>query len=87
MCIRDRTYILPSKIQTDDLEFRFRLYRRLAGTQYHISVCQIFEIESTIRDFSVQRLTLNSGLKGSFIIDQFCDDTSGQTVEKSGKIL
>ena len=30
------TYILPGKIQTDGLEFRFGLYRKLAGTQYHI---------------------------------------------------
>ena len=31
-------YILPGKIQTDELEYRFSLYRRMAGTQYHVSI-------------------------------------------------
>lgn len=38
-------YLLPGKIQTDELEYRFSLYRRLAGSNYNISIRQIFEIE------------------------------------------
>lgn len=46
------SYILPGKIQTDELESRFGLYRRLAGTQYHISIRQLYEVESKLRVFS-----------------------------------
>ena len=38
-------YFMPGKVQTDELEYRFSLYRRMGGTQYHISMRQILEIE------------------------------------------
>lgn len=39
-------YLLTGKIQTDELEYRFSLYRRMGGTNYHISMRQILEIEN-----------------------------------------
>lgn len=43
------TYVLPGKFQTDKLEERFGQYRRLSGTNYHVSVRQILESEKKIR--------------------------------------
>lgn len=46
-------FILPGKFQTDDLEKRFGRYRRLAGTNYHVSVTEVKESEKKIR---IQRI-------------------------------
>ncbi|XP_075737454.1 uncharacterized protein LOC142777036 [Rhipicephalus microplus] len=42
-------YVLLAKFQTDSLEERFGRYRRLCGSNYHISVQQIFESEAKLR--------------------------------------
>ncbi|XP_072144652.1 uncharacterized protein [Dermacentor andersoni] len=42
-------YVLLGKFQTDALEDRFGRYRQLAGAQYHISVCQLYECEKKLR--------------------------------------
>ena len=42
-------YVLPGKVQTDNLEKQFGCYRQLSGCNYHISVTQIFEAEKKIR--------------------------------------
>lgn len=42
-------YVLPGKLQTDNLEHRFSCYRQLSGGNYHISVTQIFESEKKMR--------------------------------------
>ncbi|KAJ3644415.1 hypothetical protein Zmor_022148 [Zophobas morio] len=42
-------YILPEKCETDNLEERFGLYRRLSGSNYHVSVRQILESEKKCR--------------------------------------
>ncbi|XP_037510196.2 uncharacterized protein LOC119386976 [Rhipicephalus sanguineus] len=42
-------YVLLGKFQTDSLEERFGRYRRLCGSNYHISVQQIFESEAKLR--------------------------------------
>ncbi|KAG0412551.1 hypothetical protein HPB47_010310 [Ixodes persulcatus] len=42
-------YVLLGKFQTDSLEDRFGFHRRLSGTNYHISVQQIFESETKLR--------------------------------------
>ncbi|CAN7941828.1 unnamed protein product, partial [Ixodes hexagonus] len=39
------SYVLLGKIQTDSLEDRFGKYRQLAGSQYHVSIRQVFEGE------------------------------------------
>lgn len=36
-------YILLGKSQTDTLEYRFWIYRQLAGDQYNISIRQLYE--------------------------------------------
>ena len=41
--IRNYKYVLLGKFQTDPLEFRFSTYRTMAGTNYHISIQNIFE--------------------------------------------
>ncbi|XP_040077591.1 uncharacterized protein LOC120849444 [Ixodes scapularis] len=50
-CLRELgfSYVLLGKFQTDSLEARFGKYRRLAGTQYHISIRQLYESETKIR--------------------------------------
>ncbi|XP_077551220.1 LOW QUALITY PROTEIN: uncharacterized protein LOC144164833 [Haemaphysalis longicornis] len=42
-------YVLFGKIQTDSLEDRFGKYRQLAGSQYHVSIRQIYEGENKMR--------------------------------------
>lgn len=42
-------YVLLGKIQTDSLEDRFGKYRQLAGSQYHISIRQLYEGENKLR--------------------------------------
>ncbi|XP_049960432.1 uncharacterized protein LOC126481016 [Schistocerca serialis cubense] len=42
-------YFLPGKIQTDALEARFGNYRTYAGSQYLVSLRQVFETECKIR--------------------------------------
>ena len=50
-CIEEceMSYILTGKIQTDCLEARFRKYRQMAGSQYHISTRQLLECEERLR--------------------------------------
>ncbi|KAH9365541.1 hypothetical protein HPB48_020581 [Haemaphysalis longicornis] len=42
-------YVLFGKIQTDSLEDRFGKYRQLAGSQYHVSIRQIYKVENKMR--------------------------------------
>ena len=42
-------YVLPGKLQTDNLERRFGLYRQLCGANYHVSVAQVLEAEKKLR--------------------------------------
>lgn len=49
-------YVLLGKFQTDNLELRFGLYRRMSGTNYNISVTQIMESEKKLRLMSVMKL-------------------------------
>lgn len=42
-------YVLLGKIQTDGLEERFGKYRHLAGSQYHVSIRQLYEGEDELR--------------------------------------
>jgi hypothetical protein len=57
-------YFLPGKIQTDALEARFGKYRTMAGSQYLITLRQIFEVESKIRMQNLISLTLESSSFG-----------------------
>lgn len=64
-------YILPGKFQTDDLESRFSLYRRLAGSQFYISLQQLFECEKKLRLQSVLELKIPSKAFGDIEITNF----------------
>lgn len=33
-----KSYFLPDSVQSDPLEVRFRKYRQLSGSQYHVSI-------------------------------------------------
>lgn len=61
-------YVLTSKLQTDALEERFGRYRQLAGSQYHISVVQLYESEMKLRLQSFLPLTLNSSRHGKLSV-------------------
>ncbi|XP_055928658.1 uncharacterized protein LOC129959790 [Argiope bruennichi] len=68
------SYILPGKLQTDDLESRFDCYRRLAGCQYNISTQQLFECEKKLRIQSLLKLSVPSKSFGTFKITNFETD-------------
>lgn len=42
-------YVILGKFQTDCLEDRFGKYRQLCGSQYHVSIRQIYESEKKLR--------------------------------------
>lgn len=77
------TYILPGKFQTDLLEARFGQYRQLAGSQYHVSIRQIFEVEKKLRMSSVMTLSLTSKKCGNVVIDSVNDNVSWDTFHDS----
>ena len=62
-------YVLTGKFQTDKLEYRFSQYRRLAGTNYHVSVREIMESEKKLKLVSLLRLQSSS--VGNISIAQF----------------
>jgi len=75
-------YVLTGKFQTDSLEYRFAQYRRLAGTNYHVSVREIMESEKKLKLMSV--LTLQSSSLGRISISKFskdCLSAASQNVE------
>ncbi|XP_067133601.1 uncharacterized protein [Centruroides vittatus] len=55
-----RCYFLCGKLQTDNLEDRFGRYRQLAGSHYHISICQLYECETKLRIQTTVPLILKS---------------------------
>ncbi|GFX01443.1 transposable element P transposase [Trichonephila clavipes] len=57
-------YFLPGKIQTDALESRFGKYRTLSGSQYLISIRQLYEVEAKLRMQNFLPLTLVSNTYG-----------------------
>lgn len=63
------SYFLCGKVQTDNLEERFGQYRQLSGSQYHVSVRQIFESEGKLRMQSALPLILKSHEFGDVILD------------------
>lgn len=62
-------FVLTGKFQTDSLEDRFGRYRQLAGSQYNISVTQIFETELKLRLQSTLPLSLKSNAYGNVVVD------------------
>ena len=61
-CINElkMSYVLTAKFQTDQLEARFSQYRQLAGSNYNISMRQVFECEKKLRLMSVLKILLRN---------------------------
>ena len=87
-CIEDLNfkYFLCGKIQTDPLEDRFSKYRYLAGSQYNVSLRQIFESESKLRLQNYLPLSLHSKKIGVIPIEKLdvppWDEMQEITLEK-----
>ncbi|XP_049801053.1 uncharacterized protein LOC126236056 [Schistocerca nitens] len=85
------TYFLPGKIQTDSLEARFSSYRSMAGSQYLISVRQIFEVEAKMRMQNMLPLMLNSStfaklpVAEGFIFN--CNDDTKETIQTDSEFM
>ncbi|XP_049805645.1 uncharacterized protein LOC126248581 [Schistocerca nitens] len=62
------SYLLTAKLQTDVLERRFGKYRQLAGSQYNVSVTQVYEAEKKLRIQSVMPLVLCSPSYGNITV-------------------
>lgn len=73
------TYVLTSKFQTDPLEARFGKHRRMAGTNYHVSVREVKESEKRLTIMSMLHVISASKGKISFteFIEQCTDSVSG----------
>jgi hypothetical protein len=61
-------YFLCGKVQTDKLEERFGKYRQQAGSNYNVSIRQVFESESKIRMQNTMPLILHSQCSGEIHI-------------------
>lgn len=73
-CIEElkHKYFLPGKVQTDALENRFGKYRQLSGSQYNISITQIFESEMKLGvQNTLPSLNLMSSKYGICVVDEF----------------
>lgn len=64
-------YFLPGKVQTDLLEDRFGSYRMLAGSNYNISIRQVYDTETKLRMQSILPLVLKSESVGEFSLSFF----------------
>ena len=68
------TFFLCGKVQTDTLEERFGKYRQIAGSQYNISIRQVFESENKLRMQSVTPLVLKSETSSEFEVAPIPED-------------
>jgi hypothetical protein len=50
------SYVLTGKFQTDCLERRFSMYRRMSGTNYHVSPSQVYDSEKKLKIVSMLKL-------------------------------
>lgn len=76
-------YLLPGKIQTDNLEARFGKYRTMAGSQYLITIRQVFEVESKIRIQNLLPLTLTSEKFGNINLENSIEIDNEPNVEST----
>ncbi|MCP4120076.1 MAG: hypothetical protein GY737_32715 [Desulfobacteraceae bacterium] len=76
-------YILLGKFQSDSLESRFGWYRQLSGTNYFISVKQLFESELKIKTLSLVHFSgvSLSELSSSDKYDQCADEMELDSAE------
>ena len=64
-------YVLLGKFQTDPLEFRFSMYRTMAGSNYHVSIRNLLEGEKKLKLINVLKLV--SASKGSILLKDITD--------------
>lgn len=74
-------FMLPGKVQTDSLEERFGLYRQLAGSNYHISIRQLYESETKLRLQNYLPLKLKSQSFKNILVDSVNDDDVDDVLE------
>lgn len=70
-------YFLLGKVQTDSLEDRFGSYRMLAGSNYSISIHQIYDTETKLRMQTILPLALESKNCGEFVSSYLSGQTLG----------
>ena len=71
-----KSYLLTGKIQADELEHRFSLYRRLAVCNYNVSIRQIYEIKKkkSLRTCLLLKLSINSFKNGEVPVTNLYED-------------
>jgi hypothetical protein len=66
--------------KTDSLEYRFAQYRRLSGTNYHVSVREILESERKLKLMSILSLKLASlGRVSEAQFNEDCNNSYGHS--------
>ena len=50
------SYVLSSFVQNDPIEHHFGLYRKMSGSNYNVSVCQVLESERTLKLSNILKL-------------------------------
>ncbi|KAF2901269.1 hypothetical protein ILUMI_04917 [Ignelater luminosus] len=86
MDIKRKNRESKSKVQIDNLEERFGNYRQLAGSQYHVSVQQIFESEAKSRIQAIMPLALTSHNFGEIIFNvNYVDGASLPSQEENAE--
>lgn len=84
-CVKDLgfSYLLTGKIHIDALERRFGKFRQLAGSQYLISLRQVFETESKLRLQSLGSLKLVSSKYGEIPVNIEETETESVAISKT----
>ncbi|KAH7980524.1 hypothetical protein HPB49_016876 [Dermacentor silvarum] len=86
-CFNDRmglSYALLGKLQTDSSEERFGQYRQLAGSQYHMSIRQLYEGENKLRlQSSLPVIPTSRGADGTW--DDSWEDLRNQSKSSRSK--
>ncbi len=77
-------YVLLGKFQSDPLEERFGLYRRMSGCNYNVSVNQVLESEKKLKIINLLQLTSKYGAIS--ISDLTCQPSSDLAVVSSSEI-
>ncbi|CAH0765012.1 unnamed protein product [Bemisia tabaci] len=72
--------MLLGKLQTDNVEGRFGGYRRMSGSNYHVSVEQVCESERKLKLLGILRMKSDRG-------EEFSIKTFGEDCEKEAKEL
>ncbi|KAL3186038.1 hypothetical protein MRX96_055038 [Rhipicephalus microplus] len=78
------SFVLLGKFQADLLEERFGCYRRVSGSQYHLSVRQIYECENKLRlQTTLPQISTASAIDNDQ--NQNWEELQTQAAEPSGK--